>query len=68
MSMENPATWKRAEAMIAKRLREAGLLKDQDEPELGWEGLRAMRARPADVPGHEADVAGPGGPGDPEAG
>lgn len=26
---------------IANKLREAGLLNDQDEPEIGWDGLRA---------------------------
>lgn len=27
--------------LIANRLRSAGLLNDTDEPEIGWEGLRA---------------------------
>ena len=61
--MENPATWKTAEAVIveahaewhemteagaygpsvgrhiASKLREAGLINDAGEPELGWTGL-----------------------------
>jgi len=31
-------------ALIASRLRQAGLLRDQDEPEIGWDKLRAHRA------------------------
>lgn len=29
---------------IARKLRDAGLLKDQDEPEIGWAGLREHNA------------------------
>ena len=28
------------QALIARKLREAGMLKDQGEPEIGWDGLR----------------------------
>ena len=36
------------QALIASRLRAHGLLNDQDEPEIGWDGLREHQSKRAD--------------------
>lgn len=53
------AEWRRSsgfgsmQAHIAHKLRETGLLKDQHEPEIGWERLRQHRLGEAVAPVHD---------------